>query len=120
MWRRVMLAVIVWIGLAALPVQARGIDGLLRGLNGIVTAPADLVSHVVSPPEDYDEIPAPELSGRVLGVFSGSILGAYRALTGALDVALTPLWVIPNLSPEPRYDLVPYYDLEEEPAGARE
>jgi hypothetical protein len=117
---RVLLGSVVSLGLAAPAAQARGVDGLLRGLNGIVTAPADIVSHVVDPPEDYDEIPAPEFSGRVLGVFSGSILGAYRALTGAIDVALTPLVIIPNLSPEPRYDIVPFYDLEEKPEGARE
>lgn len=91
----------------ASPASAKGCGGFLAGLNGVLTAPADPIRHIVFPPEDFDEVPVPAVSGRLLGIFSGTLLAGYRAATGALDIALTPLWVMPTLSPEPGIVLIP-------------
>jgi hypothetical protein len=98
--------------LAASPVRAAGLEGLLLGLNGILTAPADPVSHVVVPLEDFAELPAHQVTGRLLGIVSGTLLATYRVVAGAFDVALTPLWVVPTLSPEPRFRILPLLEDE--------
>src|SRR6185503_19817156 len=89
------------IGLAAPGVApAAGLEGLAAGVNGLLTAPADPIAYLIEPPEYFDEVPLPQLSGRVLGVVSGTMLAAKRAGLDVLDIALTPLWVVPTLSPE--------------------
>jgi hypothetical protein len=109
-WPAVVVGGLALVLAGTTPAHAKGFGGFLAGLNGVLTAPADPVRHVISPPEDFDEVPVPEVSGRVLGIFSGTLLAGYRAATGALDIALTPLWVIPTLSPEPGIKLIPGSD----------
>ena len=104
------LALISLGAMAATPAQARGLEGFLAGLNGVITAPADPVSHVIQPLEDFVEVPGYPFTGRVLGLVSGTLLAAYRTTAGLLDIALTPLWVVPTLSPEARFEIIPLPD----------
>ena len=91
--------------LSAGPAQANGVNNLIGGLQGIIQAPADPVIHIVMPPEDFiDELPVGQVSGRILGVFSGTLLGVYRVVMGATDIVLSPLWVFPMMSPEARWN----------------
>jgi hypothetical protein len=88
------------------PARAERLERALLGLNGIITAPADPVRHVVYPLEDYVEVPGFPVSGHVLGLFSGTLLAAYRVAGGALDLAFSPLGVFPAIGPEPHYELL--------------
>jgi hypothetical protein len=44
------------------------------------------------------------------GFFAGTLQGVYRAVTGAVDVALCPLRFFPMFSPEPRYKPIPGWE----------
>lgn len=89
----------------ATPAEANGWKNIRAGLQGIIQAPADPVIHIVTPPEDFiDELPAGQVTGRILGIFSGTALGVYRIAMGATDVALSPLWIFPTMSPEARWN----------------
>ena len=92
--------------------HSAGLGGLLLGINGLLTFPADPICDAITPPEDIQDFPAISVVGYPLGFVFGTVLGVVRATTGAMDVALTQLWIIPNLSPEPRFDVIPGYDLE--------
>jgi hypothetical protein len=99
---------------SAAPARSAGIEGLWLGVNGLLTFVADPVVETIFPPEDFEDFPGNEVFRYPFGFLSGTILGTYRAISGVLDVALTPLWIVPSLSPEPRYDVIPFYDFEEE------
>lgn len=89
----------------AAPAEANGWNNLRAGLQGIVQFPADPVIHIVTPPEDFiDELPAGQVTGRILGIFSGTALGVYRVAMGATDIVLSPFWVFPTISPEARWN----------------
>jgi hypothetical protein len=93
--------------------QSAGLDGLLMGINGLLTFPADPIVDTIFPPEDFEELPGKAVLGYPLGFVYGTGLGLYRATTGVIDILLTPLWVVPELSATPRFDVIPFYDLEE-------
>lgn len=112
---------VLLIGFAALaalagaqPARAEGINNFLAGVNGLLTFPADPIVSVISPPEAFEELPAHQVTGRVVGLFQGTILGAYRAMMGVVDIAFTPVWVFPTLSPEARFEIIPGYEVEYE------
>jgi hypothetical protein len=98
----------------AAPARSAGLEGLALGINGLLTFIADPIVEAVAPPEDFEDFPGNEVFRYPFGFISGTLLGTYRAFAGAVDVALTPLWIVPTLSPEPRFDLIPFRDLEEE------
>jgi hypothetical protein len=90
--------------LAAAPAaHAAGWNGFWVGLNGVLTAPADPVLGFADPPASFQELPMQEVSGRILGLVQGSLLGAYRAASGLVDIVATSLWVVPTISPPPRF-----------------
>lgn len=102
------LAICLTLGVAMLwaaPAQANGWNNFRAGLQGIIQFPADPAIHIVTPPEDFiDELPAGQVTGRILGIFSGTALGVYRVAMGATDIVLSPLWIFPTMSPEARWD----------------
>ncbi len=102
------LAIGLTLGVAMLwaaPAEANGWNNIRAGVQGIPQAIADPFIHVWSPPEDFiDELPAGQVTGRIFGLFSGTALGVYRLFMGATDVALSPLWVFPTMSPEARWN----------------
>ena len=114
MMRAMLAAVVLWM-LVWTPGAARaaGVDGLLMGVNGLITWPADPVCDAVFPPEDFEDFPGKTVLRYPLGLLYGTGLGVYRATTGVVDILLTPLWIVPELSPAPRFDVIPGYELEE-------
>lgn len=90
--------------------RAQGFNNFLAGLNGLVTAPAEPVMQVIDPPETLRELPGAPYTSHPLGIASGSLMMVYQLMMGALDIAFTPLWVMPTLSPEARWQMFP--DLE--------
>lgn len=98
----------------AAPAEANGWNNLKAGIQGIPQSVADPFIHIYSPPEDFiDELPAGRVTAHILGIFSGTALGIYRAAMGATDIVLSPLWVFPTMSPEARWNVlgVEYEDL---------
>ena len=115
--KRAIVAAAVLFAMNSMPVSAHsaGLDGLLTGVNGLLTWPADPVLDTIDPPEDFQDFPAASVIRYPLGFLYGTGLGIIRAGTGLLDIALTPFWIIPNASPDPRFDVIPFYELEEAP-----
>jgi len=88
--------------------RADGLNSFFAGLNGVLTFPADPILRTIDPPSELEELPLAPVSSHIGGLFTGVLLGGFRAITGALDIALTPLWVAPTLSPRPAIKIVPY------------
>ena len=98
------LALLVSMTLAT-PAIAGGLDSPKAGLTSVAQAPADVFWHVILPPEDFiDELPLGQVTGRMLGVFSGPLLAAHRLTMGLTDLVFTPFWVLPVMSPAPRWE----------------
>jgi hypothetical protein len=85
----------------------------LAGVNGVITWPADPVMLAVEPTEEMRDMPGGVVTGPVVGFFAGTLLGAYRLGTGALDMVLCPLSFFPMFSPEPRYQVIPGWEHQE-------
>lgn len=85
--------------------RAEGVNNLLAGVNGLVTAPADPVMAAISPPEDFEDYPA--VVRYPLGFLTGTLQMVHRTVMGAFDVLFFPFWVFPTLSPEARYEIMP-------------
>jgi hypothetical protein len=101
----------------ALPARADGFNSLFAGINGLLTFPADPIIDVVKVSEDLQDLPLKEVTGRVIGVFLGSGVGLYRATFAAADVLLFPLWVVPTLSPEAKFEIIPFYEVDYDGGG---
>jgi len=101
----------------AAPARADGFNSLFAGINGLLTFPADPIVDVVEVPEDLQDLPLRDVTGRVIGLFVGSGVGLYRAFFAAADVALFPLWVVPTLSPEARFEIIPFYEVNYDGGG---
>lgn len=78
------------------------------GLNGILTFPADPVAFTMEGDEVFSSLPAPAVTGRLVGFPAGLLQGIYRVMMGACDMALAVVPAMPMLSPVPRYKLLPY------------
>ncbi|MGH0032372.1 MAG: hypothetical protein ACQGVC_21480 [Myxococcota bacterium] len=85
----------------------------LIGINSFATFLADPVMSTAEPDEEFDELPGATVTKYPVGFFQGTLLGAYRATTGVLDVVLAPLTPFKMLSPEPRYLLFENAEHEE-------
>jgi hypothetical protein len=92
--------------------RATGLNNFLAGINGLITAPAEPIMQAVQPPETLRELPGGAVVSHPVGLVSGTLMCVYQAMMGALDVALTPFWVMPTLSPEPRWQIVPGVEYE--------
>lgn len=88
------------------PALARGLENLKAGFNGFVTAVADPVLYLHEPPEDLEDLPGGGVTAHIAGAGAGTLMMVYRASMGLVDVAVTPLWVFPVLSPEPELTVV--------------
>jgi hypothetical protein len=75
-------------------------------LNGVITALADPIDGMLNPPPSYDDLFLSPVTAPALGLVRGTLLGLYRAASGVVDMAVTPLWVVPEISPKARFDLV--------------
>lgn len=75
------------------------------GANSLLTFPADPVMGLVTPREEFDELPAWPVSTYAVGLVQGTLLGAYRVGMGTLDLAFSWLTPLKMLSPAPRYNV---------------
>ena len=80
----------------------------VAGFNGILTFPADPVAFTIEGDEVFSQLPAPSVTGRIVGFPAGLLQGLYRAVMGTCDVALAVVPGVPMLSPVPRYKLLPF------------
>ena len=87
--------------------SAEGLNNLWAGLNGSATAPADPVMEMLYPPEDFELAYHP-----VPFLLTGTVMAVYRTVMGAFDVAMTPFYVFPTLSPRAHWDLIPWAEIE--------
>jgi hypothetical protein len=94
--------------------NAEGVNNLLAGITGLLTFPADPPASCIAPPEAFEDMFGAPVTSHALGCVQGSFLMVYRAVMGALDIAFFPLWVFPTLSPESRYEIFPFYEIEYE------
>ena len=78
------------------------------GSNGILTFLADPVGFAIEGDEVFSELPAPKVTGRIVGVGAGFVQGIYRVMMGVCDLVLAPVPGVPMLSPVPRYRLWPF------------
>ena len=111
--RRLSACMLVLIALAfSTPARAEGLNNLYAGINGILTFPADPVVMVVTPPEDWEDMPGHAVTARLLALPAGILLGTYRASMAVFDIVLFPFWAFPTMSPEPRWALIPDVEYE--------
>lgn len=94
------------------PARANGMNNLKAGVNGILTFPADPVALTITPPEKLEDMPGYPVTGRVVGLVAGTMLGGFRLIAGVYDIIVFPLWVLPTFSPEPRFALIPGIEQE--------
>ena len=88
--------------------HGEGFNNLFAGLNGlanVLLAPDPLIG-IMEPPEEFEDVPLPQVTGRVLGFGAGMVMMGYRATMAVLDIVLVPFWVFPTLSPEPRFEMI--------------
>ncbi len=83
------------------------------GLNGLVTFPADLVMATAAPREEFEEMPGGVALRFPLGLVQGTLLGAWRAVSGVWDLSFCWFTSMELVSPEPRFDLFAGGDGEE-------
>ena len=90
---------------SAVAAHAEGLNNLAAGFNGLVTFPFDPAIYAAEPPEAFDGMAGEPVTSGILGFFAGVMMMPYRAIMGALDVALSPFWFFPTLSPEAKINL---------------
>jgi hypothetical protein len=87
----------------------RGVGNtFVGGFNGILTFPADPVAFAIEGDEVFSSLPAPKVTGRIVGSEAGFLQGYYRAIMGVCDIAFAVVPGVPMLSPVPRYKLLPF------------
>ena len=73
----------------------------LAGWQGVALGPVDPFAFALDPPEGFEDLPFSVVSAPFMGFVSGIFMGAFRIGMGVLDLAFSPLYVFPVLSPEP-------------------
>jgi len=105
MRRLVATAVALLVLLTAASASAEGVNNLIAGINGLLTFPMDPVWSSIDPPDATKGMFGEPVTPHVIGLGHGTLMMAYRATMGVLDIALFPFWVFPTLSPEARYEV---------------
>jgi hypothetical protein len=101
----VCLSILIMLSFAG-QARAEGLNNLYAGINSLVSFYADPFVMVVIPPDEFEELPAHKVTGRILAIPAGTLLSAYRVMMAAFDIAFTPFWVFPTMSPEPRWETI--------------
>jgi hypothetical protein len=105
MRRLVAAAAVLCVLLGAASANAEGVNNLMAGINGLLTFPMDPVWSAVEPPEATEGMFGEPVLPHVVGFGQGTLMMAYRAVMGVMDIALFPFWVFPTLSPEARLEV---------------
>lgn len=115
--RRMITTLIFVLGLLMAPttsfagdISYNGTDQALMGLNGVVTAPADVVMGVVQGDDRFDLPgnfgPVEFVNDRAVGLFTGAFTLVHRLTFGLADMPLAPMPFV-HVSPDPRFIVVP-------------
>jgi hypothetical protein len=94
--------------------HAEGLNNLAAGFNGLLTFPFDPAIYAAEPPEAFEGMRGEPVTSGMLGFFAGILMVPYRASMGALDIALSPFWIFPTLSPEAKINLFEKSEFEVE------
>ena len=98
---------------AASDVRAEGMNNLYAAINGIVVAPTDPIHWVIVPPEDYEELPFHQVTGRIVALPAGVLMMGFRLFMAVGDLVAWPFWVFEVFSPEPElFQLIPDVEYE--------
>lgn len=92
--------------------QAEGLNNLYAAVNGLIYAPADPIMFVIFPPEEYEELPFHQVTGRIIGLPTGVLMMGFRVFMAAGDLVFFPFWVFEVFSPEPEWTLIPDVEYE--------
>lgn len=92
--------------------RAEGMNNLYAFVNGVVNAPLDPIMMTYTPPDDYEELPGHQVTGRIIGFFAGILMMIYRFSMAIFDLIFFPFWVFPVFSPEPYWSLIPDVEYE--------
>ena len=79
----------------------------LIGLNSWLTFPADPILGLVTPREEFNELPGGKVTKYPIGLIQGTLMAGYRLFMGFGDLCLFWLPPMTMLSPEPHYMLFP-------------
>ena len=106
--RKVVAAMAMSVMLLVASPSFAGVNNLVEGVNGIATAPLDIVAGLVEPHQYVDLGPANILTDRVGGVVNGVLTAAERIVRGAVDVLTFPITeaVKGGHSMDARFDLL--------------
>ena len=95
--------------------RAEGMNNLYAAINGVAYSVTlqDPILFVIFPPEDYEELPLHQVTGRILGLPTGVLMMGYRLFMAAGDLVFFPFQVFQVFSPEPDYwTLIPDVEYE--------
>lgn len=81
----------------------------LMGVTSLATFLGDPPMETAFPKKDWEELPLSVVTSRLVGFGQGTLLSAYRAGMGTLDLLFAPVTPMKMLSPEPRWNL---FDIE--------
>ena len=87
------------------PAPAEGLNNLKAGINSVAAFPADPIVMLWTPPDDFEELPSARITSRLLAIPAGTLLSAHRLAMGIFDIAFTPFWVFPTMSPPARWPI---------------
>lgn len=102
-----LVGISLWLAGPAQAVEPQPLNNLFAGINGLLTAPTDLVMYMVIPSEEFEDLPNAKVTGRLLGLPTGIVIGVTRALLGASDLLVAPFFIFPTMSPAPRWEIIP-------------
>ena len=75
------------------------------GANSLITFAADPVMATIFPREEFHDLPMWPVMTYPVGLVQGTLLSAYRAGMGTLDLVFSWLTPMKMLSPQPRYNV---------------
>ena len=93
--RKFALVLAMAVGLFVAAPASAGFDDAKTGLNGVLTGAFDPISGLILGNDALSNVgldlgPATVVTDRVVGLVAGTFLGAFRIVTGALDVVCFP------------------------------
>ena len=107
-----MRAIVIWLGLSlwlsgpAQALEPQPLNNLAAGINGVLMGIVDPVMYVIIPSEEFEDLPNAAVTGRLLGVPCGIVIGFARVLLGVSDLLVAPFYIFPTMSPAPRWEII--------------
>ena len=102
----VLLGLSLWLSGPAHALEPQPLNNLGAGINGVLNGLADPIMYVIIPSEEFEDMPNAAVTGRLLGVPCGIVIGAARILLGVSDLLVAPFYIFPTMSPAPRWETI--------------